>query len=114
MAETVLREQLLPNAYTHVRVIHVSMTVNEVREASARGDRILVFLTDSDHHRIAADTEATEKMSRKRLEAVWRDASVHAVVNNDEPQELLMIEFLTSDPLAGVGDPVETAEGEPV
>ncbi len=74
-----------------VKVTHVSMDVDETVTDVTRGDRVLIFLDDSDHER--ADDGGVETQSRRRLDVVWREASTHTVKNVDVPQELMIVEL---------------------
>ena len=77
----------------HVRVIRAVTGPKQKSALRTRGDRVLVFLTDS--HETRVDHRGAGKEVRHRAgEVMWRTASDHRLENlEDRPVEVIVVEL---------------------
>lgn len=75
-----------------VRVIRARQQGRGRRPTAPRGDRLIVYLEDSEITRTVDGDE--QRHSRRAGDVVWRDASEHTIeVRDDGPHEVLIIEL---------------------
>ena len=75
-----------------VRVLRVRMTPGAQHKPQARGDRVLVWLTQA--HHVRTDTHGHQEDIRRRPgEVAWRGASHHEIEAVDDAHELIIVEF---------------------
>jgi hypothetical protein len=76
-----------------VKVLRIKVRPGEKRHHKKRGDRVLVWLTDSHHKRTGQDGKS-EDLRRGAGQVAWRSASEHHIESlHGETSELLIIEL---------------------
>jgi hypothetical protein len=76
-----------------LKVVRVKLGKREKHPVRARGDRVIIWLTDSHHVRTEPNGKK-EELRRKAGEVVWRTVSQHQIENlGEDKHEVIIVEL---------------------